>query len=102
MTLLDLLTATPAERFAVWIEANGNVYDLFRAFALEVRNAGYTRFSADAICHRIRWHLTIETRPLPGDVFKFNDHTTAYLARKLIAEDASFATFFETRSIRNG
>lgn len=101
VTLLDLLPArlTPAARFKIWIEANRHVYDLFKTFAAEVRDAGHTRYSARAILHRIRWHFDVITRPPAGDEFKINDHVTPYLARMLIEEDASFRDFFELRKV---
>lgn len=84
-----------AERFAEFDAANPEVWELFKRFARQARDAGRGRYSADAILHRIRWHVAIETRS--NDGFKINDHFSAMYARKLIAEDRTFAGFFETR-----
>jgi hypothetical protein len=104
MTLLDFAAparGTPAQRFERWLEANGRIYDLFREYARQVRAAGHRRFSADAIVHRIRWHMMVETTPTPGDDgYKLNNDFTPYLARKLMLDDESFRGFFELRKIQ--
>lgn len=86
---------TPAERWRRFHALNPRVYALFAQFAGEARAAGLTRFSADAILHRIRWFVAVETR---GDTFKLNNDWAAYYARQLIADDPSFGTFFELRA----
>lgn len=88
---------SPEERFVAFDAANPDVFTLFRQFADEAKRAGRTRFSADAIIQRIRWFVNVETT---GDEFKINDNFSAYYARKLIAEDASFRGFFELRTTR--
>lgn len=80
-------------RFERFHRANPAVYDLFRRFAREAMASGRERFSADAILHRIRWYVAIETK---GD-FKCNNDCAAFYARMLIAEQPAFAGFFELR-----
>jgi hypothetical protein len=102
-SLLDLVPerATPAERFPAWLADNRHIYNLFCRYAREVRDAGHRKFSADAIVHRIRWHLSVETKPLPGDPeFKLNNDYCAHLARTLVADDPTFADFFEFRKVK--
>jgi hypothetical protein len=87
---------TAHERFQRFHADNPQVYTLFKRFAREARDK-VKRYSADAILHRIRWHVSVETR---GDEFKVNNDWAAYYARLLIAEDASYVAFFELRKIR--
>lgn len=75
------------------------VYALYAELAEKVRAAGFTRYSSDALLHRIRWHHQVER----GDRdFKCNDHWTAYLARRLMREHPDFAGFFELRRLTSG
>jgi len=67
---------------------------LFEELALDVRDAGWKRFSSDAILHRIRWYHRIE-RGNRG--FKCNDHWTAPLARWFLARHPDMDGFFELR-----
>ncbi len=88
------------ERFKAFIEANQHVYILFQRFAGEVRGRGYRRYSADAILHRIRWHLNVDIRPTFDSEFKINDHYSSRLARLLIERDPTYEGFFELRELR--
>lgn len=84
-------------RFEAFIRENPRIVDLFERFALEVIRSGRQRYSADAICHRIRWHVAVETR---GDDFKLNDHFPSRLARLFMQKHPQHAGFFETRELR--
>ena len=86
------------ERFAAFDAAHPEIWALFVRFAREARDAGRIRFSADAILHRIRWECDVNERRDGG--FKCNDQYAGRYARKLIAEDESFADFFELRGLR--
>ncbi len=77
---------------------NPQVYELFKRFTFQVISAGRDRYSSDAICHRIRWHTTIEAR---GDTFKINDHHTAFYARLFMDDHPQHRGFFETRVQRS-
>lgn len=97
--MVDLFTYAPppprpASRPALPPEVPEDVARKFLALALEVRARGFTRYSSDAILHRIRWHAHVER----GDCdFKCNDHWTAPLARWAMAADERLAGFFELR-----
>lgn len=82
------------ERFRAYDAENPRVYELFRRFATEALLAGHEHFSADAICHRIRWETAVVTR---GELFKLNNNYVAFYARKLMEEDSRFAGFFRLR-----
>jgi hypothetical protein len=82
-----------------WLAENPDFWPLFVRFSREAKAAGLARFSADAVCHRIRWSKQIETK---GDRFKVNDHWVPQLARRLMAElPEEFAGFFELRKCNN-
>ena len=74
---------------------NPRVYEMFKRFAFEVIQAGYSHYSADAIFHRIRWHVNIETRS--ADDFKLNDHFTAPYSRMFMEDHPAHEGFFRTR-----
>lgn len=70
---------------------------LFEKLALQVAGAGHERYSADAICHRLRWHMHIER----GDRdFVVNNNWTSVLARWFLARHPELPKFFETREKR--
>ena len=73
------------------------VFRLFREYAESVRGRGFTRYSADAILHRIRWWHHVERGQTE---FKINDHFSSRYARLLVSVDPSFAEFFEFRRLR--
>lgn len=85
-------------RFHRFHERNPKVYKLFQLYARQARDAGCTRYSADAILHRIRWHLTVETQD--GGGFQINNNFTSRYARLLIRDDPTFAGFFEIRRLQ--
>lgn len=73
------------------------VGDLFEKLALQVKEQGFTRYSADAVLHRIRWHYHVEQGKRD---FKCNDHWTAPLARWFLAKHPECDGFFELRERR--
>lgn len=92
MTDLFEHAASRVEIFPVGIPVP--VCDCFERLALEVKNMGFKRYSADALLHRIRWHFQIEK----GDrAFKCNNNWTAPLARWFLAKHPDLPRFFETR-----
>lgn len=73
-----------------------DVYPLFVQHALDLVRRGVTHYSADAICHVIRFHRITAGRDSAG--YKVNNVFTALLARKAMAEHpAELGGFFETR-----
>lgn len=86
-----------AHKFADFDAANPRVYTLFKHFA-EQAIARHKHYSADAICHRIRWHTLIDV--VGYEDFKINNNYVAFYARKLVNEDTRFAGFFRNRTSR--
>jgi hypothetical protein len=70
------------------------ICDLFEQTALQVRAAGYDRFSARAIFHRLRWAENIEKG---NREFKIDNCHSAPLARWFIAKHPDMRDFFELR-----
>lgn len=70
------------------------VCDLFLKIALEIKEAGWRRYSARAIVHRIRWHMKIERHEV---AFKINNNVTPTLSRWAMKKNEALADFFETR-----
>ena len=95
MTQLGLFKDRIAEAFAKFDHDNPHVWHHYERFTLLAISSGRVRYSSDAIVHRIRWHLDIETRS--ADEFKINDHFTALYARKFHAEHPEHDGFFSTR-----
>lgn len=98
-TLFDDNDETIQARFEQFLAENPHVYRLFRQYAEQLLARGWDRYSADAILHRIRWHLNVEVAGDPAP--KLNDHFTSRLARKLAGEDERFRSFFEFRRLRS-
>ena len=71
-----------------------DVSSLFESLALDLIAAGWAKYSARAILHRIRWHHHVER----GDrSFKANNNWTPTLARWFMAKHPEHDGFFETR-----
>lgn len=88
------------ERFAAFDAAAPEVYRLFVFFARQLREAGHTRYSSDALLHRVRWHFAVKG-PRAGEAYKINNNFSSRYARKLMEEyPDEFAGFFECRKLR--
>lgn len=88
--LLDWLP--PASSYPEGVPAE--VCRLFEGLAIALHAQGYSRFSADAILHRIRWEMNIDR----GDrAFKVNNDHAAPLARWFMARNPRCGKFFELR-----
>lgn len=77
---------------------NPHIYELFKSFCQDVKNAGRTAYGAGAVFERIRWHVNIEVRS--DDDFKLNNNYRSCYSRLLILEDPSFSAFFAIRSTK--
>ncbi len=100
-TLFDDVRPCIQDAFEAFHAENPHIFTLFCRYAEQARDAGHRRYSADALLHRLRWHLSVEIVATQGDGgFKLNDHFTSRYARKLMQEDARFAGFFELRTLK--
>lgn len=100
-SLFDDLPAERArtiqERFAEFDRAHPDVYELFRRFAFELRDAGRKRYSAKALIERIRWHMATSSTE---EEFKINNVFTSRYVRKLVEQCPEFEGFFELRKLK--
>tara|TARA_B100000768_G_scaffold178070_1_gene193224 strand:+ start:258 stop:536 length:279 start_codon:yes stop_codon:yes gene_type:complete len=85
--------AKTREEFEEYHANNPEVFRLFCYFTKQVMNAGYQKYSAEAIFNQIRWYTTIETR---GEDFKINNDYKPYYSRKFMKEFNS--NVFRTRA----
>ena len=76
---------------------NPQVYDLFKKFAYEARDAGFRHIGAKAIAERIRWQTMLETH---GGGWKVNNNYVSRYVRMLLDECPFFRGFFETRGLK--
>jgi hypothetical protein len=70
------------------------VIELFDELALKVWSRGYTKYSARAILHQIRWFYHIEKGIRE---FKCNNNWSQTLALNFMARHPSMGKFFEIR-----
>ena len=75
-----------------------DIYEMFKRFARQLRGAGRERYGAKSIMERIRWELATSSSGV-DDGFKINNNFTSRYARKLIVDDPTFESFFETRKL---
>lgn len=77
--------------------SNPRVYELFKRFAFEAMAAGHKHFSADMVCHQVRWETTVVTK---GDTYKINDHWVSRYSRLFALHYPEYSEFFRTRALR--
>lgn len=85
-------------QFAAFDAAHPDVYEEFVRYARLLKSRGRDHYSADAICHVIRFHRITSGKDSSG--FKVNNNYTALLARKAMAECPDLDGFFVTRERR--
>ncbi len=82
-------------KFWLWLADNEHIYKAFVQFAMQMKRAGKSRYSASGIVERIRWETHLQQR---GDItFKFDENMKPGLARLAMAEHAVLKGFFELR-----
>lgn len=74
------------------------IFDLFYTYAKEVMDAGIKHYSMDAVMHRVRWHLSIETKG--DDGFKINNNYSSRYSRLLTKFHPEFKQFFRKRKLK--
>jgi hypothetical protein len=87
--------------FARWHALNPHVYEAFKLMAIDIRKEGHKRYGAKTILERLRWESDVRFQGSSLD-YRLNnnikDRCSSRFARLLIAEDPTFAGFFELRS----
>lgn len=64
-----------------WLTANEHIVAAFCRIALQAKARGFKRWSADGICHILRWENSKEKNKT---FWKINNNRTAALAREAI------------------
>lgn len=88
------------EQFEAFHRDNPRVWILFRNFSLRALHAGVPRYSADAVLHRLRWHIEVETRGAgvaDGQELKINNNHASFYARMFRETYPQHADFFRIR-----
>ena len=85
------------QKFKEYHDKNPQVFEMFKRFSQEAKQAGFKKFSAKAVFERMRWYTDIETK---GEPFKLSNNYHAYYARKLMEEVPEFDGFFRTKMIQ--
>lgn len=93
-SLFDSLKSDLQIAFDAFDAANPAVYRLFCRFTHELIARGWQHGSADAVIHRIRWEVAMETT---DPDWKLNNNFCAGFARKFAAEHPEHRDFFRTR-----
>lgn len=75
---------------------NPHVYLLFDKFARQVLQAGYRRYSADAVIHRIRWHTSVVAKNAD---FRISNNHSPYYARLWMRDNPQHAGLFQLRPV---
>jgi hypothetical protein len=78
---------------------NPHVYLLFDKFTHQIISAGFRRYSADAVMHRIRWHTNIVAR---NPMLRMSNNHAAYYARLWMANNPQHTQLFELRPVTEG
>lgn len=87
---------TIQEQFKAYHATHPNVYQLFLKYAYQLKAAGCTQYSSDAILHRIRWHHAVYDNN--HNEFKINNNFSSRYARMAIDDFPSeFTGFFKVR-----
>lgn len=70
------------------------IAEMFERISLQIHAAGFTRYSARAVFHRMRWEEHIERG---NREFKINNNDSAKLSRWFMERHPALSGFFETR-----
>lgn len=82
--------------FWEWIEANWPMYEAFVALARRAKRNGISHWSADAVCHVLRWETAVRGSGQPD--FKINNNAVAGLSRLAMARCPDLAGYFSKRA----
>ena len=84
--------------FWPWLTENRHVFDAFMRLARLSRRRGIRRWSADGLCHVLRWRTEVSEKYRSRTRhFKIDNCATAGLARLAMCVSPSLRGFFEIR-----
>lgn len=87
---------TYPEGFWDWLDDNMHVLNEFVKLSFRTKARGVPRYSADGICHILRWHTEVRSRGRDG--LKINNTYVAGLARLAMNLQPGLRGFFVTRT----
>lgn len=82
------------EKFAVFHEANPQVYDLFSRFTQQAIDAGMKKMGVAFIFERMRWESMVVTK---GDPYKLNNNYKSYYSRMFESKNPQYEGLFTKR-----
>lgn len=85
------------ERFAEFDALHPQIYTEFVKQTMKMINRGFKAYSADTICHIIRFHTDLDGRDT--EPFKINNDYTSRYARKFMNQFPKHEGFFRTREL---
>lgn len=89
--------------FWPWLAENRHVFDAFMRLARLSRRRGIRRWSADGLCHVLRWRTEVSERYRSrARHFKIDNCATAGRARLAMCVSPSLRGFFELREPPGG
>ena len=90
------------DKFSEWVHSDcgREIAGWFVRLSVRMLNRGHKHYSADAIAHRIRWHLDLRNGPDAGG-YKINNNWVAGLARFAESREPRLAGFFQKRRLQN-
>lgn len=83
------------ERWDAFLLAHPEFWTEFVKRTFQLINRGIQHYSADAICHIVRFHSAVDGRDV--EEYKINNNYTALAARRFQEEFPEHAAFFNTR-----
>lgn len=83
--------------YCLWASENKDVIDNFLRIAYRLKRSGFSRYSADAICHIIRWEMIVESYKPNAKAFKIDNNNVALIARHACLIDRTLTDFFRIK-----
>lgn len=87
------------EKFEKFHSDNPHVYHKLVELARIVHDAGYQKYSIDALFNRLRWHYDFETKTT--EKFKLCDHHRSRYSRLIMAQEPDLWDFFTIKPLRS-
>lgn len=75
---------------------NPHIWEMFKKYAFEAKDKGFSKYSSKGIFEIIRWQTSIKG----NDGFKANNTYTPDYSRKMIKEFPEFLGFFNLKTLK--
>lgn len=97
--IFDYADPSLIQKFKKYHRENPEVYFRFTYFSMEMKKAGFKRYSPWGIVHRVRWHF--DKRSSGSSAFKVNNDFVALFSRLLMHDHpVVFGRFFNKREMK--